>query len=198
MRIGVFLAAVGLLTIVVVQNWSPTLPLIVFGSATIAFPLGLWLALSLSAGLITSVLLQGLSYRPLPKAVDPPVAPRYRERPEPEPRSRRTRQRPSKSDWDTPLDPEWEREADDWDIESPPERPTIPRRESRQPTGEPREPQRKAPEQRDRPTDGIYDANYRVITPPPRAEPDTETGSPPPRDPDPKTPDSSDGEEWEF
>lgn len=198
MRIGVFLAAVGLLTIVVVQNWSPALPLIVFGTATIAFPLGLWLALALSAGLVTSFLLQGLSYRPVLRAADPPVAPRYRDRTEPEPRSRRPRQRQSNNDWDTPLDPEWDREADDWDIESPPERPTTPRREPRQPTGEPREAQRRAPEQRDRPTDGIYDANYRVITPPPSPTPESEQDSPSPRDSHKKTPDSGTGEDWEF
>ncbi|WP_072621969.1 LapA family protein [Spirulina major] len=193
MRIGVFLAAVGLLTMVVVQNWSPTLPLVVFGTATIAFPLGLWLAFALGAGLITSILLQGLSYRPIVKAPEPPVAPRYRAGVE-EPPPRRSRSRPAKGDWETPLDPEWEREADDWDIESPPERPTTPRRESRQPVTEAR---RNDTTQRDRPADGIYDANYRVITPPP-ATPDPEPSSPPPRDPTKNTPDASDGEEWEF
>ncbi|MEA5418750.1 hypothetical protein VB712_05890 [Spirulina sp. CCNP1310] len=173
MGIGVVLLMLGLGAIAIVQNWSPTLPLILFGNATIPFPLGIWLFIALATGLLLSLLLQGLNYRPLPRPKEPPIAPRYRE-PQPRPKPRR---RPE--DWDTPVGENWEREddTDEWDIESPPEQPTNPRParavdQQEQGRSTPRNPPKPEPSEPPKPQqkDGVYDADYRIITPPPPEE----------------------------
>ncbi|TVQ58737.1 MAG: LapA family protein, partial [Spirulina sp. DLM2.Bin59] len=68
MGIGVVLVILGLGAIAIVQNWSPMLSLIFFGNVTIPFPLGIWLLFALGTGILISLLLQGLNYRPAPRA----------------------------------------------------------------------------------------------------------------------------------
>lgn len=174
MGVGVVLLVLGLGAIAILQNWSPPLPLIWFGNATIPLPLGIWLLFALGTGIVISLLLQGLSYRPAPRPTEPPIAPRYRN-PQPPPKPRR---RPE--DWDTPVGENWEREdeEDGWDIESPPEQPTNPRpervRQQQQQATRKQSPDSPPPEPPEQPKppkkDGVYDADYRIITPPPPEE----------------------------
>ncbi|MEM8642096.1 MAG: hypothetical protein AAGG51_25280 [Cyanobacteria bacterium P01_G01_bin.54] len=155
MRVGLLLLIIATVTLLVMQNSTPALPLVLFGSSTIALPVGLWLLMSIGAGLITSLLIQGLTFRPV--ASSPQVAPRYRSR-NPE----TTARRPPKPDWEQPTNADWDdpTEANEgWDIETPPEHPTTPQ------TRTVRTRQTRTPE-RPSPADGVVDADYRVIEPP--------------------------------
>ncbi|MGB0563570.1 MAG: hypothetical protein ACPGVO_17475 [Spirulinaceae cyanobacterium] len=155
MRVGLLLLLIAAVTLLVMQNSTPALPLVLFGSSTIALPVGLWLLIGIGAGLVTSFLIQGLTFRPATPA--PQVAPRYRNR-NPE----TTRQPKAKPDWEQPSRADWDAAPDDdpgWDIESPPTEPTTPRPRTAR-TSQTRTPERPRPE------DGIVDADYRVIDPP--------------------------------
>jgi hypothetical protein len=172
------------------QNWSPSLSLILFGGATLALPLAVWLGLGISAGIMTSLLVQLLNYRPPVSSpeTNPDVAPRYRDAP----REKRRTRPPGKSDWEIPPSPDWDPLAEDdggWDIDRPPPAATIPQTNFPQsdlrknaPTILQDSPSTKRPPQPKRPesqanspeaADGIYDANYRIITPPDEAESQT-------------------------
>lgn len=161
MRVGSLLLLLGALTILVIQNSTPALPLVLFGASTIALPVGAWLLIGVGAGLVTSVLIQGLTFRPATTE----VAPRYRQR-EPSPKSQSAARRPPKNkkdDWTPSLQKDWDAPSQDdpgWDIEAPPTNPTDPQvRPTRNTTTRPTDVS-------DRPADGVYDANYRVINPP--------------------------------
>lgn len=171
MRVGSLLLLLGALTILVIQNSTPALPLVLFGGSTIALPVGVWLLVGVGAGLVTSLLLQGLTFQP-PTAE---VAPRYRQReprPKSPPESRRQPQKQpkKKDDWTPAPRSDWDAsptEEPGWDIEAPPTNPTEPqvrpaRSTSTRPAGS-----------SDRPKDGVYDADYRVIEPP-KAKSDSE------------------------
>lgn len=56
------IALVGASVILLAQNWSPVLPLIIFGQTTVELPLALWILGAVLAGIVTSVVLQGLNY----------------------------------------------------------------------------------------------------------------------------------------
>ncbi|MEA5471624.1 hypothetical protein [Spirulina sp. 06S082] len=174
------------------QNWSPSLSLILFGSATLALPLAVWLGLGLGAGIATSLLVQLLNYRPPISSSEsnPDVAPRYRDAP----RGKRRTRPPGKSDWEVPPSPDWDPLAEDdggWDIDEAPSAATIPQTNAPQsdlrknartiqqdspPRKRPPQPESQSPPTTQDPpeskatpsqaADGIYDANYRVITPP--------------------------------
>ncbi|WP_204106761.1 MULTISPECIES: hypothetical protein [Spirulina sp. CCY15215] len=174
------------------QNWSPSLSLILFGRATLPLPLAAWLGLGLGAGIATSLLVQLLNYRPsVPSSeANPEVAPRYRDAP----REKRRTRPPGKSDWEIPPSSEWNplpEEDGGWDIDQAPTTATIPqtnfpqsdmrknasrieqdsppRQRTPQPESQSSPEAQDPPESNDRPSqaaDGIYDANYRVITPP--------------------------------
>lgn len=173
MRVGFVLLVMGAIAIVIVQNSTPALPLVVFGSSTVALPVGLWLLLGIGAGLITSVLMQGLLAQ---RSMRPQVAPRYREPQERE--LPRQRPRRPKTDWDEVRDPDWDAPdpAEGWDIETPPEEPTMPR--SRPVQDQTRRPRQAPPEA------GVKDANYRVIIPPSGSER--------------SDPGEEEGENWDF
>ncbi|NEO86010.1 MAG: hypothetical protein F6J87_17400 [Spirulina sp. SIO3F2] len=176
MRVGLLLLLIGALTILVVQNSTPSLPLVLFGTSTTALPVGWWLLIAMAAGLITSFLIQGLTFRPA--SVSPQVAPRYRRGDRnPDPRRTAKSARP-RGDWEQSPNADWDAPTDDnegWDIETPPEQPTMPR-------SRPVRSSQTRPPERDRTPDGVYDADYRVIKPP------TES----PNSPEP------DAENWDF
>lgn len=60
MRIALLLVVLGGLTLLLGQNWSPVLPLVFLGAKTQALPLAIWILLSIAAGAITSLLITGL------------------------------------------------------------------------------------------------------------------------------------------
>ncbi|MCW6038966.1 hypothetical protein K4A83_22320 [Spirulina subsalsa FACHB-351] len=194
MQIFVLLLLVLALTLLVAQNWVPLLPLVLFGATTVSLPVAIWLVLAIASGILTSILLQILNYRPVSGSsrprTPPQPAPRYRESENPS-EGAKTRLQDSNG-WDRPLSEDWDAPGEEeWDIEEPPRERTIPRprpredyRDSprsyevpqpppqtqkegtvyRQQYGE-RTPQ-PTPEESARQTDNIYEADYRVITPP--------------------------------
>jgi uncharacterized integral membrane protein len=67
--IAILLIAIAL-GIVVVSNFSPAIPIVLFGSQTLALPMGVWLLLAIAGGFLLGSLLQVLFYlqrRPLTK-----------------------------------------------------------------------------------------------------------------------------------
>jgi len=59
-RILLLLVVLAGLTLLLAQNWSPILPLVFLGMRTQALPLAIWILLSLATGIITSLLITGL------------------------------------------------------------------------------------------------------------------------------------------
>ncbi|MDR9402329.1 MAG: hypothetical protein RI580_02710 [Halothece sp. Uz-M2-17] len=144
LTIGVIILVAGL--IFFLQNRSPVIPIIIFGSQTIALPVGIWLILSAIAGLIISVLLQFLLGVFTPKARRPrewdddedfqfpEVEEDQREnftaqnvsnqQPQSEPSDRINYTVGStfdEEDWESPPQREdWNQIDDDWNIEEPP------------------------------------------------------------------------------
>lgn len=59
-RIALLLVVLGVLTLLVVQNWSPVLPLVFLGVRTLALPLAVWILIGVTAGAVTSLLIAGL------------------------------------------------------------------------------------------------------------------------------------------
>lgn len=59
-RIALLLVVLGGLTLLLGQNWSPVLPLVFLGAKTQALPLAIWILLSIAAGAVTSLLITGL------------------------------------------------------------------------------------------------------------------------------------------
>ncbi|MGK7925138.1 MAG: hypothetical protein AB4290_07810 [Spirulina sp.] len=206
--------AIGL---ILLQNWSPSLSLVLFGSGTPALPLAVWLGLGIVAGILTSFFLQLFNSRfsTLPEATNPEVAPRYRQTTS---KNRRTRP-PGKSDWEVSPSEDWDPLPEDdggWDIDEAPATATMPQtdfpqtelRKNARATPQDSPPSER-PSQRARtvsreqhqespsppssqestatppqPKDGIYDADYRVIIPPPHAEE--------------KEPSSENRDNWDF
>jgi hypothetical protein len=188
--------------ILLLQN-SQSLGLVIFNRPLLfALPLGVWVILAVTLGIIISVILQVLiriqEGLPPIKAGD-----RLNERLE-SLKQRPPRQpdnRTGRSDWErSRANYDWtdkeleEADAETWDIESPPQRPTPVRppkaapepsdREQEVSSAQPSRPARPRPEpstpedsntpprrRTSRPPtqgkgDGVYDADYRVITPP--------------------------------
>ncbi|WP_017304807.1 hypothetical protein [Spirulina subsalsa] len=219
MQIFVLLLLVLGLVLLVAQNWVPLLPLVLFGSTTASLPVAIWLVLAIAAGILTSILLQILNYRPVSASsrprTPPQPAPRYRES-ENASEGAKTRLQDSNG-WDRPLSEDWDAPGEEeWDIEEPPRERTIPRprprEDYRDPTRSyevpqpPREDYRNPPpsyevpqpppqtqkegtvyrqqygertsqptaEEPARQTDNIYEADYRVITPPFRPDSSTD------------------------
>ena len=175
MRVILLLLLAGGAIVLVSQNWSPVLPLVLFGRETLVLPVALWLSLGVLAGGLTSLAWQLLSSQPRPRspaaapdsleAASQPWWPREIRRQ----RDRNWESRPG-ADWETPPPP-----PEDWNIEEPPTEPTP----LRSPQVAPQAP---SPVQ-DRPPRPVtpiasppetageaetgYDANYRVLTTPP-------------------------------
>ncbi|AFZ13679.1 hypothetical protein Cri9333_2835 [Crinalium epipsammum PCC 9333] len=187
---------VGGLSLLVLQNLSPVLPIVFLGMKTQALPVATWILGALTAGFFTSLCLQFFSYlqrrsllvriRQLEASPSPaagkrretePTASRHYTPPPPEtPISDDTSE-----EWDSDWEVEEAPEDDDWEFEEepkPPSRQDTVIQESREyevkqepksrtVTGSVysynyREPSSSGAGR----TEAVYDANYRVITPP--------------------------------
>jgi hypothetical protein len=158
------------LIIILVQNLSPSLPLVFLGMRTQSLPLALWILLSITAGICTSLIITRLlkfaidlssqEQPSIPKSI--PTPPRVRQNPSP----------PS-----SPPPPvnQFDDEFDDWDTNGNQENwddeensqpaPNIPSANSRTSSVysySSQEPKNTAVGK----TEAIYDADYRVIIPP--------------------------------
>lgn len=185
MRIILLLVILGGLTLLLVQNWSPVLPLVFLGVATPALPLAAWILISLAAGASTSLaiafLLQLTNYFSQPKssnqrqAQTPPKTAAYTAssappKTPPPPQSDR-----AVDDWQESADEDWDfgENADEQD--SPPQE-NVQDPRSYEVSSEPkssyrigsvysysyREPSDSGVGR----TESVYDADYRVLTPP--------------------------------
>jgi len=74
-RFFLLLVLLGGLTVLLVQNWTPVLPLVFLGGQTQALPLSIWILFSVAAGAITSIFIatcfQISSYFAQPRAKKP-------------------------------------------------------------------------------------------------------------------------------
>ncbi|PSB32782.1 hypothetical protein [Chlorogloea sp. CCALA 695] len=182
MQIILLLAILGGLALLLVQNWSPVLPLVFLGLTTPALPLAVWIVVSLAAGGGTSLAIASLfnvanyfaqSKPSRKRPVKPP--------PRPQPSSNTSTKRPQESnnsadDWleDSISDQDWQYEENTQDSENA----KVSTQDSRSYEGNSqaksskrqgsvysysyREPENS----REGKTESVYDADYRVLTPP--------------------------------
>jgi hypothetical protein len=194
-RILLLLLVLAGLTLLLVQNWLPVLPLVFLGVKTQTLPLAIWILICFAAGVLTSMLIAGLfklsnyfatpqppkrprDFEPTQKASSTPrsEAPSSTNRPPPS----NTNSNPtSASDWDNnPTD------EDDWDIDedaTKQQNSGFRRDDIRDSTTYERQQQPKTSSQSGSAysysykeprnssvgkTESVYDAEYRVITPP--------------------------------
>lgn len=194
--LGLVLSVLVLFTI---QNGLEPLSIIVFGSATIELPRAVWMAIFMAAGVLTSLVIQLL--HAIPASATPEQRLRRPQRESPEPKQAKINSRESrfeknrqasesKSDWETPQNPDWgskEEHNDEWNIEDPPREST---RTSIRLDKQEREKEQNNYEIRRQPTSSsnsgsvysygyqepdnsgvgkqekVYDAQYRMIRPP--------------------------------
>ncbi len=185
MQIILLLAILGGLTLLLVQNWSPVLPLVFLGLTTPALPLAVWILISLAAGAGTTIAIASLfnlaNYFAQPKAskkrqVKPP--------PRSQPFSNTFNQRPTEEvknntdDWlDEPLnDEDWHLEEDTQDSQRDNTTSYPQDSKSYEVNSEPKSSKRQGSvysySYREAESSGVgksesvYDADYRVLTPP--------------------------------
>ena len=171
-RLIILVTAIMGLIIILVQNLSPSLPLMFLGMRSQALPLALWILLSITAGIFTSLIitrllkfatdLNLLAQQPIPKSI--PTPPRVRQNtPPPKSPSPPVSQADDEfDDWDT------NRNQDDWDDDSQSEEEISPNQQSSnsRPSSvysySSQSPKNTAVGK----TESVYDADYRVIIPP--------------------------------
>ena len=146
-RLLLLIMVFGGLALLLVQNWSPALPIVFLGIKTTAQPLALWILFSVSAGVCSSLLISSLfqlstyfSVGQQPRRRQPQVSPpRYtssRSRREEEPAYRSStppptadstpQPQPSTSASETPEpEDDWDfnKNNDDWDFQEPQAKP---------------------------------------------------------------------------
>ncbi|HLO88826.1 MAG TPA: LapA family protein [Nostocaceae cyanobacterium] len=175
-RLILLLVVLGGLTLLLVQNFSPALPLVFLGARTKPLPLALWILFSTTAGAATTILiftlLKLINYpaAPIPKTTPtnsqrPPTTPR--EEPKVDSKSASNQREYSTSndfdDWETDNN-----EDSDWEETEQPktyDRPQTPRSGSQSGSVYSysyKEPKNTAAGK----TESVYDADYRVIIPP--------------------------------
>lgn len=183
MQIILLLAILGGLALLLVQNWSPVLPLVFLGLTTPALPLAVWIVVSIAAGGGTSLAIASLfkiaNYFAQPKPsrkrqVQPP--------PRPQPSSNTSTKPPaqdssnSADDWlEDPInDQDWQYEENTQDSENA----NVSTQDSRsyevnsQAKSSKRQGSvysysyREPENSREGKTESVYDADYRVLTPP--------------------------------
>ncbi|MBZ8181970.1 LapA family protein [Oscillatoria salina] len=131
------LLILGGIIVFLLQNWSPVLPLVFFGTQTVALPLAVWILLFAIAGILTSACLQVLNYRPRYKndagfreiKSEEPPSPRSPRRETTVSGSRGAEPNsmpPPSPPPQTNTDSDWIDDNDDWDLEEPPAQPTNP------------------------------------------------------------------------
>ncbi|PPS44749.1 LapA family protein [Chroococcidiopsis sp. TS-821] len=60
LRLLLLLVVLGGLSLLLLQNWSPVLPLVFLGGRSLALPLAVWILLSIAAGALSALLIAGL------------------------------------------------------------------------------------------------------------------------------------------
>ncbi len=202
-RLILLVMVLGGLTLLLVQNLSPVLPLVFLGVGTKPLPLALWILLSVVAGAFTSVSISALMKLPNLLPRQSPVSPFTKTTTQPRPQTSR-REDPtsgfrssssSASKTDDAPNPEfddWETNStdDDWNFEDKPKTaPNSKNYESQKPPTSSsqsgsvysygyREPKNTAVGK----TESVYDADYRVIVPPYK----------------PPTTNQTDEDDWDF
>ena len=185
MQILLLLAILAGLALLLVQNWSPVLPLVFLGLTTPALPLAVWILISLFAGAGTSVAIASLfklaNYFAQPK---PKKKRQFTPPPRPQPSSNTYTKRPtqdtnnnnSADDWlEEPIDDEdWHLEENTPDSQNADSYPQDSR--SYEVNNEPKSSKRQGsvysysyrePESSNvRKPESVYDADYRVLKPP--------------------------------
>ncbi len=162
------------LIIILVQNLSPSLPLVFLGMRTQALPLALWILLSITAGIFTSLIistvlksaiyLSSQEQQPIPKPIPTPPRVRQNTPPPSSPPPPVSQFNDEFDDWDT------NRNQDDWDDgeNSQPVEETSPNQKSSHSrtssvySYSSQEPKNTGVGK----TESVYDADYRVIIPP--------------------------------
>lgn len=188
-RIVLLLLVVGGLALFTLSNLSPVLSLVFLGMQTATLPLSAWIGIAIAAGAITSFVLQFLSYLQRgystrrfeePDAA-PPQSPSFRRESYANPAAGQTPYTPPPPPPETPRSSttsDWEEKSDeDWDFDE--ERPTGTPQSDRSNYEVKQEPKtgsqsgsvysygyREQSNSGVGKADAVYDANYRVITPP--------------------------------
>ena len=179
MLIILLLVVLGGLTLLLLQNWSPTLALVFLGVTTQPLPLALWILMSVGAGAFTSLVVTGLfslssyftrSPQQRPKVVDSGT-----------PRAQQTvaSQKPdadptpndATDDWVSNSTGDWFEEEDKTgptqkDVKSPNYEVSNEPQSSHQSGSVYSYGYRKPSNSNVGKTESVYDANYRIITPP--------------------------------
>lgn len=183
-RLLLLLVVLGALTLLLLQNWSPVLPLVFLGGRTQALPLALWILVSVVAGALSALLISGL-FKMSNYFAQSQVKRRMGENPaRSRPQQRTVKQQytaaktvqppPTATATNDALD-DWSTgntSNDDWSFDAPPENlRTDSSKDSKIYEVSP-PPPNTGPEgysfKRDSGvgSESIYDADYRVITPP--------------------------------
>lgn len=184
-RVILLVVVLGGLTLLLVQNFSPALPLVFLGMRTQPLPLALWILFSIGAGSVTSFLITTLfkfttySTEKASSSKSTRTAPRVKTNPREEtiPPPSSPRRPVTETDYTTSNEfDDWEtdpNQGDDWDFAEPAQTPS--------PKTYPNQQARKNVSQSDSvysyssqspkntgvgKTESIYDADYRVIIPP--------------------------------
>ena len=120
-RLILLVTAVLGLILLLVQNLSPSLPLVFLGMRTQPLPLALWILFSITAGIFTSLIITSLlkfatylnlqAPQPLPKSIPTPPRVRQNTPPPKSPPPPVSQVDDEFDDWDT------NRNQDDWDDE---------------------------------------------------------------------------------
>jgi hypothetical protein len=162
------------LILLLVQNLSPSLPIVFVGMRTLPLPLALWILLSITAGILTSLIITGLlkfatslspqEQQAIPKSIPTPPRVRQNTPPPKSPPPPVNQVDDEFDDWDT------NRNQDDWNDEDN-SKPVEETSSSQQSSNSRRssvysyssqEPKNTAVGK----TESVYDADYRVIVPP--------------------------------
>ena len=173
-RLIILLTVVLGLILLLVQNLSPSLPIVFVGMRTLPLPLALWILLSITAGIFTSLIITSLlkfatslslqEQQPIPKSIPTPPRVRQNTPPPKSPPPPVNQVDDEFDDWDT------NRHQDDWNDEensasveeTSPSQQSSRSRSSSVYSYSSQEPKNTAVGK----TESVYDADYRVIIPP--------------------------------
>jgi hypothetical protein len=184
-RLILLFVVLGGLTLLLVQNLSPALPLVFLGARTIPLPLALWILFSTAAGAATTVLISSLlsfiNYSATPTQKTPPA---NSKRP---PTTSREEVKSASRSASNPQEYTTSNEFDDWETDnnedSDWEETQQPQNDDRPPTPSSssqsgstysynyKQPKNTAVGK----TESVYDADYRVIIPPFKPSADEKT-----------------------
>lgn len=163
-RMVLLLVIVEGVAILVIQNFAPSLPLVIFGSTTISLPVSAWMLIFALGGLLTGSLVQLLRYS---SGSQEKI---WEEEP------RKPQRNYVKREREEPLDELDEEE--EWNIEEPPLRKDYTSGDSSSPVKEekPKSPPSQSSETSNKSSstdnsrevnkNGVYDANFRILKPP--------------------------------